>query len=96
MRHEARRGGLRRAEAACAVAQPLVPVAAVISDPSGARRVLAVGPDGALRAVPVELVSLSAAGVLVRGALKPGERIVAAGADFLTPGTRVRAVETRS
>ena len=76
-------------------AQALVPVAAVIADPSGARRVLAVSANGELRAVPVELVSLSAAGMLVRSALKPGERIVAAGADFLTPGTRVRAVETR-
>ena len=77
-------------------AQALVPVAAVIADSAGARRVLVVGEDGALRAVPVELVSLSAAGMLVRGALQPGERVVAAGANFLTPGTRVRSIETRN
>ena len=77
-------------------AQALVPAAAVIADPAGARRVLTVGEDGALRAVPVEPVSLSAAGMLVRGALQPGERVVAAGANFLTPGTRVRPIETRS
>jgi hypothetical protein len=34
--------------------------------------------------------------MLVRGALQPGERVVAAGANFLTPGTRVRSIETRS
>ena len=77
-------------------AEALVPVAAVIADPGGGRRVLAVNDDGALRSVPVEPVALSAAGMLVRGALQPGDRVVAAGANFLTPGTQVRPIETRN
>jgi RND family efflux transporter MFP subunit len=80
--------------AAKGVAKALIPLPAVLNDRSGVRRVLVVGAGDMLRAETVELASVSAAGALVRGEIAPGDRVVAAGGEFLTPGAKVRPIHT--
>jgi RND family efflux transporter MFP subunit len=73
-------------------AAAIVPLAAVLSGHDGARRVLQVDPDGLLREASVELLAVTDAGALISGPTRPGDRVVAAGGEFLTVGTRVRPV----
>lgn len=69
-----------------------VPLSAVLTDRTGQRRVIALDAQGVARAVPVEIVSITGAGALVKGALAPGQSVVAAGGEFLKAGERVRAL----
>ncbi|MBC2667844.1 efflux RND transporter periplasmic adaptor subunit [Novosphingobium piscinae] len=69
-----------------------VPQAALLERRDGSRMVLVVDPRGQVRGVPVLLLGLAGAGALVAGRISPGEVIVAAGGEFLTPGQRVRPV----
>lgn len=67
-----------------------VPLSAIITDRTGHRSVMALDAQGAARPAPVEIVSVTGTGVLVEGALAPGQSIVAAGGEFLKAGERVR------
>ncbi|MCZ8063589.1 efflux RND transporter periplasmic adaptor subunit [Silanimonas sp.] len=73
-------------------AAAIVPLAAVLSGRDGARRVLQVDAEGVLQEAAVELLAVTDAGALVSGPTRPGDRVVAAGGEFLAVGTRVRAV----
>jgi len=50
---------------------------------------------GGVEAVPVRVRSLGEATAQVEGALQPGERVVAIGAQLLDPASKVRVVSTR-
>ncbi len=69
-----------------------VPAGALAHDGRERPGVLALGPGNRLRHVPVRLVALTSAGAVVSGAIAPGERVVAAGVNFLAPGTVVQPV----
>ena len=66
-----------------------VPLSAVVSGRGGERHVLVIE-AGLLKAVPVKLLSVTGAGAMIRGDLKPGQNVVAAGAELLAAGDRVR------
>lgn len=66
-----------------------VPLSAVVSERKGARHVLLID-AGRLKPVPVTLISVTAGGATVRGDLKPGQSVVAAGAELLAAGDLVR------
>lgn len=68
----------------------MLPLSAVIADRSGARRVVVVGQDGRTTAEPVQIISVSSAGALVRGRLSPGQRVIATGSELIKAGERVR------
>ncbi len=69
-----------------------VPLSAVLTDRTGQRRVIALDAHGATRSVPVQIVSVNGTGALVKGALIPGQSVVAAGGEFLKAGERVHAL----
>lgn len=69
-----------------------VPLSAIITDRTGQRRVITLDAQGAARPASVEIVSVTGTGVLVKGALAPGQSIVAAGGEFLKAGEHVRAL----
>ncbi|MDR5865196.1 efflux RND transporter periplasmic adaptor subunit [Halomonas koreensis] len=66
-----------------------VPLTALVHDGEGAAHVLRIGDDRRLERVAVEVVSLDDGLARVHGALAPGERIVARGAEFVSAGQRV-------
>lgn len=70
----------------------IVPVAAILTRRDGRRHVLRVDAEGRVSEVAVELVALTNAGALVAGATNPGDRVVAAGGEFIGVGSRVRPV----
>ncbi len=70
----------------------IVPIAAVLTRRSGARCVLKVGKDNTVSEVPVELLRLTSTGAVVFGAIDPGDRVVAAGGEFVRVGATVRPV----
>lgn len=72
----------------------LVPASAVIAPAGTAKAVFIVTADGRLKRVPVSLKAIGSAGALVDGAVRPGDRVVAAGASFLTDGMAVKPVLT--
>lgn len=70
----------------------IVPMAAVLTGRDGRRHVLRVDADGSVDEVVVELVALTNAGALIDGPTNPGDRVVAAGGEYLGAGSRVRPV----
>jgi RND family efflux transporter MFP subunit len=70
----------------------IVPVGAVLTGRDGRQRVLRVDAEGRVSEAMVELVALTNAGALVAGAMAPGDRVVAAGGDFVRVGSRVRPI----
>lgn len=66
-----------------------VPLSAVVSERSGGRHVLVIE-GGRLKSTAVKIISVAQSGVRVRGDLKPGQSVVAAGAELLTAGEKVR------
>jgi RND family efflux transporter MFP subunit len=67
-----------------------VPLPAVVAARDGRRSVRVVDTDLRVRDVPVELVKLVAGGALVVGALRPGDSVIAAGAERIAVGSLVR------
>lgn len=70
----------------------IVPLGAVLTGRDGRRHVLRVDAEGQVSEVAVDLVALTHAGALVAGPTHPGDRVVAAGGEFLGAGSRVRPV----
>ncbi len=70
----------------------IVPVGAVLTGRDGRRHVLRVDAEGRVREIAVELVALTNAGALVAGATAAGDRVVVAGGEFISAGSRVRAI----
>ena len=68
------------------------PLSALVAGRSGERRVLRLDDHNRLSVVPVTLIAVSPAGARIRGALAPGQRIVADGAELLMAGQTVRPV----
>jgi len=58
-------------------------------------QVLLVTPEATVRAQPVTTGGIASERVTVTSGLKPGDVVVAAGAQLLRPGQRVRVLETR-
>jgi multidrug efflux system membrane fusion protein len=73
----------------------IVPISAVLTRRDGSRRVLVVGKDSKVREVPVDLVRLTSEGAVVSGTLALGERVVAAGGEFVRVGATVRPVSAQ-
>ncbi|RTQ97800.1 efflux RND transporter periplasmic adaptor subunit [Halomonas nitroreducens] len=66
-----------------------VPMTALVFDGEGRAHVLRITDDRRLERVAVEVVTMADGRASVRGALAPGERIVARGAEFVRPGQTV-------
>lgn len=58
-------------------------------------QVLLVAPDGTVRPQPVKTAGIANERVVIESGLKPGDVVVAAGAQLLRPGQRVRVLEDR-
>lgn len=70
----------------------LVPSTAIVEPAGTARAVFVVTKDEHLKRVPVVLRAFGSAGAVIEGAVKPGDRVVVAGASFLSPGMAVKPV----
>ena len=68
----------------------LLPAGALLTDRDGRHSVLVLDDADTLRAAPLASVEHVAGGLRVRGDLGAGDRVVAAGGTFLTPGLRVQ------
>ncbi|MBP7702254.1 MAG: efflux RND transporter periplasmic adaptor subunit [Phenylobacterium sp.] len=66
-----------------------VPLSAVVTERSGGRHVWVIE-GGRLKPARVSVISVAASGARVRGDLKPGQSVVAAGAELLAAGDKVR------
>lgn len=84
-RIEARAPGAARLE---------VPVAAIYSR-GEQPQVMLVAPDGTVRPQPVKFGGIAHERVVIESGLKPGDVVVAAGAQLLRPGQRVRVLAGR-
>ncbi len=71
----------------------LVPLAAVFADEAGKRLVWKVGKDMAVQKLPVEVGKVTDDRIKVTKGLKPGDKIIAAGVNFLEPGQEVRPIQ---
>jgi hypothetical protein len=76
------------------LARALVPATAVVAPVGAEKSVFIVASGDRLKRVPVSLRAIGSAGALVDGAVKPGDRVVAVGASFLTAGMAVEPVAT--
>ena len=76
-------------------ATTVFPLGAVLTGRDGRRHVLRVDAEGRVSEVAVELVALTDAGALVAGSTNPGDRVVAAGGEFIAVGSRVRPVAVK-
>ncbi len=74
----------------------LVPLAAVFADEAGKRLVWKVGKDMKVQKHPVEVGAVTGDRIRITKGLKPGEKIVTAGVNFLEPGQEVRPIQTDS
>lgn len=72
----------------------LVPATAVVASAGAEKAIYVVTAHDRLKRVPVSLRAIDSAGALVDGAVRPGDRVVAAGASFLAPGMTVKPVLT--
>lgn len=70
----------------------VVPLAALVAH-DGDSAVWLVGPDDTVSRAPVELGEMRDDGVLVESGLRPGDRVVVAGANLLHAGQRIRLAE---
>ncbi|OGA29568.1 MAG: hypothetical protein A3F77_14665 [Betaproteobacteria bacterium RIFCSPLOWO2_12_FULL_67_28] len=71
-----------------------IPVAALYSR-DDRPQVLLVTPEGTVRPQPVKTAGIADERVAIESGLKPGDVVVAAGAQLLRPGQRVRVLEGR-
>ena len=71
-----------------------VPIAALHSRGEGAQ-VFVLEPNGTVRAQPVKTGGISGERVVIESGLKPGDVVVAAGAQLLRPGQRVRVLDEK-
>lgn len=78
-----------------AAGQMLLPLPAVTRQGEVAS-VWVVDGEGLAHPRPVEVAAFREDGVLVKGGLEPGERVVVAGVHTLVPGQRVRVVDERA
>lgn len=85
-------GTVRLARPAAAMAT--VPLAA-LHDRGQGPMVWRVGAEGRIEAVPVRVHIIGEQNVQISGALQPGEKVVALGAQLLDPQQRVRVVQER-
>ncbi|GEM_PF-1707746 len=83
---------LRLAGGAVNAGDVTAPLSALVSARSGERRVLRLDDHNRLSVVPVMLIAVSPDGARIRGALAPGQRIVAEGAELLKAGQTVRPI----
>jgi RND family efflux transporter MFP subunit len=68
----------------------LVPVSAILKDPSGGQVVWVVTPDDTVTRRPVKLGEATGGRIEIAEGLQPGERIAVAGVKFLREGLKVR------
>jgi RND family efflux transporter MFP subunit len=71
----------------------LVPVSAVFKQDTGQQVVWVIGPDDAVRCRSVQMGGVKDGQVEIVAGLRPGERIVVAGAPFLREGMKVRDLD---
>ena len=68
----------------------LVPISAVIKEDTGEQVTWVIGPDQMISRRLVKMGAAAGSQVEIVDGLRPGDRIVVAGAPFLSPGMRVR------
>ncbi|WP_148252046.1 efflux RND transporter periplasmic adaptor subunit [Aidingimonas lacisalsi] len=66
-----------------------IPLTSLVYDTDERAHVLRIGEDGRLERIDVEVIEIGDGHADVRGELSPGERIVARGAEFVSPGQHV-------
>jgi RND family efflux transporter MFP subunit len=71
----------------------VVPISAILKDPTGEQAVWVIGTDQTVSRRPVKLGAATGGEVEIVDGLRPGDRIAVAGATFLREGMKVRDLE---
>lgn len=68
----------------------LAPLSAVLTNKQGGKYVLKITPEGRLAAASVTVTEVTSAGARLRGAIRPGDQLVAVGGQHVRAGQQVR------